>query len=103
VAPATRVTSLLLRIIVDAVPKARAARERGDRGRPGGGDSAQPDPFLSASRYPEVVIQRRLIVWTGLFGVISFELNGQRPQAARRNPVTVTPSSPGASGAGSLS
>jgi hypothetical protein len=50
---------------------------------------------------PEALIQRGLKVWTGLFGVISFELNGQRPQAAGRNPVT--PSSPGASGAGSLS
>jgi hypothetical protein len=38
-----------------------------------------------------------------LFGVISSELNGQRPQAAGRNPVTVTPSSPSASGTGSLS
>jgi hypothetical protein len=52
---------------------------------------------------PEALIQRGLKVWTGLFGVISFELNGQRPQVAGRNPVTVTPSSPGASGAGSLS
>jgi len=41
-------------------------------------------------------------MWTGLFGVISFELNAQRPQVAG-DPVTVTPSSPGASGAGSLS
>jgi hypothetical protein len=29
---------------------------------------------------PEALIQRRLMVWTGLFGVISYELNGQRPQ-----------------------
>jgi hypothetical protein len=43
------------------------------------------------------------MVWTGLFGgVISFELNGQRPQVAGRNQVTVTPSSPRASGGGSL-
>jgi hypothetical protein len=43
------------------------------------------------------------MVWTSLFGVISFELNGQRPQAAGRNPVTVAPYSPSASGTGSLS
>jgi hypothetical protein len=30
-------------------------------------------------------------MWTGLFGVISFELNGQRSPVAGRNPVTVTP------------
>ena len=35
---------------------------------------------------PEALIQRRLMVWTGLFGVISYELNGQRPQVTGRNP-----------------
>jgi hypothetical protein len=35
---------------------------------------------------PEALIQRRLMVWTGLFAVISFELNGQRPQVAGEEP-----------------
>ena len=52
---------------------------------------------------PEALIQRGLMVWTGLFGVISFELNGQRPPVAGRKPVTVTPSSPSASSTGPLS
>jgi hypothetical protein len=98
-----RVTSLLLRIIVDAAPMAGAAREPGDRGRPGVGDSAQPDPFCLPPGIPETLIQRGLMLWTGLSGVISFEVNGQRPEVARRNPVTVTHSSPSTSGAGSLS
>ena len=35
---------------------------------------------------PEALIQRGLMVWTGLFGVISFELNGQRLQVAGEQP-----------------
>jgi len=52
---------------------------------------------------PEALIQRGLMVWTGLSGVISFQLSGQRPPVAGRKPVTVTPSSPSASGTGSVS
>ena len=35
---------------------------------------------------PEALIQRGLMVWTALFGVIWFELNGQRPQVAGEEP-----------------
>lgn len=55
-------------------------------------DAQAPGTALSPIRsclppgIPEALIQRGLMVWTALFGVIWFELNGQRPQVAGRNP-----------------
>ena len=41
------------------------------------------------------------MVWTNLFGVISFELYGQLHQVVGGDPAIATPSSPSASAAGS--
>jgi hypothetical protein len=89
------VTSLLLRIIVDAAPKGRRRpRTRRPRTPRRQGTALSPIRSCLPPGILETLIQRGLMVWTSLFGVISFELNGQPPQAAGRNPVTVTPSSP---------
>jgi hypothetical protein len=104
VAPATRVTSLLLRIIVDAAPGGPVAPANAETAAAqAAGTALSPIRSCLPPGIPEALIRRRLMVWTRLFGgVISFELNGQRPQVAGRNRVTVTPSSPRASGGGSL-
>ena len=79
VRPASRVTALLLRIIVEAAlagphPDADAPGRRGSarRGR------RRPDPLLPAvPAFPPRSSSASLMVWTNLFGVVSFELYGQ--------------------------
>jgi hypothetical protein len=67
VAPATRVTSLLLRIIVDAAPEGLVPPANAETA-----DAQAAGTALSAIRsclppgIPEALIQRRLMVWTGL-------------------------------------
>jgi hypothetical protein len=76
VAPASRVTTLLMWIIIDATAAGRVpAADISD-------DPAVAAPLAPIRSYlppgiPAVLIQRALMVWTGLFGVISFELYGQ--------------------------
>ena len=78
VPPATRVTALLLRIIVDAATAGRVpdADTRDAEAQPVAAALAPVcsylPPGISAS-----LVQRALMVWTNLFGVISFELFGQ--------------------------
>ena len=76
VAPATRVTSLLISIIIDATRVSAP-----DRQRPPDAEAAAaalgPIRSYLPPGIPVPLIQRALMVWTGLFGVISFELYGQ--------------------------
>jgi AcrR family transcriptional regulator len=85
VAPATRVTSLLIWIIID-VTRASTADCR---------DEPDAEPVAAAlgpirshlpPGIPVPLIQRALMVWTGLFGVISFELYGQLHQVVGEEP-----------------
>ena len=95
VQPATRVTALLLRIIVDATTA----------GRPPAADTQDADtqdadiqmaravatalaPIRShlPPEVPAPLVQRALMVWTNLFGVISFELYGQLHQVVGEEP-----------------
>jgi AcrR family transcriptional regulator len=81
VGPAIRVSALLMRIIIDATAE----------GRLPAGDTRDPTaqavvaalaPIRSQlpPGIPTDVIQRGLMVWTGLFGIVSFELFGQLHQ-----------------------
>jgi AcrR family transcriptional regulator len=86
VQPATRVTVLLLRIIVDATTAGRApaADPRDARARP----AAALAPIRShlPPEVPAPLVQRALMVWTNLFGVISFELYGQLHEVVGEDP-----------------
>ena len=85
VQPATRVTALLLRIIVDATTA----------GRPPAADTQEARAVATAlapirshlpPEVPAPLVQRALMVWTNLFGVISFELYGQLHQVVGEEP-----------------
>ena len=78
VPPATRVTALLLRIIVDAATAGRVpdAGPRDAEAQPVAAALAPVRSYLPPGTSTPLV-QRALMVWTNLFGVISFELYGQ--------------------------
>jgi AcrR family transcriptional regulator len=81
VRPASRVTALLLRIIAEAALAGRiAAADTADA------EDAEAQPVAAAvapirsylpPAVPAPLVQRALMVWTNLFGVVSFELYGQ--------------------------
>ena len=100
VAPATRVTTLLMRIVIDAAAQGRvpaaAAQGRVPAADPQAGDATTDDattarilaPILSylPPGIPAPLVQRALMVWTGLFGTISFELYGQLHHVVAESP-----------------
>ena len=77
VRPATRVTALLLRIIVDAATAGPGSPRTPGRRSPDGSGRPGPDPLHLPPQVSALLVQRALMVWTGLFGVVSFELYGQ--------------------------
>jgi len=78
VRPASRVTTLLLRIIVEAAAAGRIppADLRDAEAQPVAAALAPIRSYLPPG-VPAPLVQRALMVWTNLFGVISFELFGQ--------------------------
>jgi AcrR family transcriptional regulator len=83
VEPATRVPSLLLRIIVEAVAEARVPAAAED---PAPAAALAPIMSLVPPGMPPALIQRGLMVWTGLFGVVSFELFGHLHKVVADDP-----------------
>jgi AcrR family transcriptional regulator len=82
VRPASRVTVLLLRIIVEAalagrIPDAASADENSAGEDPGPAAAVAPIRSHLPPGVPAPLVQRALMVWTNLFGVVSFELYGQ--------------------------
>ncbi len=78
VQPAIRVTTLLLRIIVDAatagrVPASDAQAAQGSRAA----IALAPIRSHLPAEVPAALVQRALMVWMNLFGAVSFELYGQ--------------------------
>jgi len=90
VAPASRVTTRLMWIIIDAVAGGRVPAA--DTQAPEDPDATTVAAALAPIRsylppgIPAPLIQRALMVWTGLFGVISFELYGQLHQVVGEKP-----------------
>ena len=78
VRPASRVTTLLLRIIVDAAAAGRIppADLRDAEAQPVAAALAPIRSYLPPG-VPAPLVQRALMVWTNLFGVVSFEVFGQ--------------------------
>jgi AcrR family transcriptional regulator len=90
VAPASRVTTRLMWIIIDAAEAGRipAADARAPEDPEVGTAAAALAPIRSylPPGIPAPFIQRALMVWTGLFGVVSFELYGQLHQVVGEEP-----------------
>lgn len=85
VRPASRVTILLLTIVVEAATAGRVpAADAHDARMP----ATVIAPILSylPPGIPAPLVQRALMVWTGLFGVVSFELYGQLHQVVGEEP-----------------
>jgi AcrR family transcriptional regulator len=88
VAPASRVATLLMWILIDATTAGRIpasdaqAPEDPEVGPELGTAAAALAPIRSylPPGVPVPLIQRGLMTWTGLFGVVSFELYGQLDQ-----------------------
>jgi len=78
VPPASRVTTLLLTIIADAAAMGRIpdADLRDAKAPPLAAALAPIRSYLPPG-IPAALVQRALMVWTNLFGVLSFELFGQ--------------------------
>jgi AcrR family transcriptional regulator len=77
VGPATRVSVLLLQVLIDAVTQGKGPAEE-----PREANAAALGPILTQlpPGFPATLVQRGLMAWTGLFGVVSFELYGQLHQ-----------------------
>jgi AcrR family transcriptional regulator len=87
VQPATRVTTLLLWIIIDATTAGRVpAADIEDAETPAVATPLAPIRSYLPPGIPAPLVQRALMVWTGLFGVISFELYGQLHQVVGEEP-----------------
>ena len=86
VAPASRVTTLLMRILIDATTAGRIPAS--DTQAPEDATAAALAPIRSylPPGVPASLIQRGLMTWTGLFGVVSFELYGQLHQVVGELP-----------------
>ncbi len=85
VRPASRVTTLLLTIVVEAATAGRVPAADADDARM---PAAALAPILSylPPGMPAPLVQRALMVWSGLFGVVSFELYGQLHQVVGEEP-----------------
>ena len=90
VAPASRVTTLLMRILIDATTAGRipASDTQAPEDPEVGTAAAALAPIRSylPPSVPAPLIQRGLMTWTGLFGVVSFELYGQLHQVIGEPP-----------------
>jgi AcrR family transcriptional regulator len=95
VGPAVRVSALLMWIIIDAASRGRLPAEDGQDAEDGEDTEAGQDANAAALApirsqlppgIPATVVQRGLMVWTGLFGVVSFELYGQLHQVVGDDP-----------------
>ena len=75
IAPASRVSNLLVRIMSDAATSGRLLTAGGN-GQAGGAALA-PVRAVIPAEVPDATVQAGLMVWSGLFGVVSFELFGQ--------------------------
>jgi AcrR family transcriptional regulator len=87
VQPATRVTTLLLRVIVDAATAGRIpdADTRHAETQPLAAALVPIRSYLPPG-VPAPLVQRALMVWTNLFGVVSFELFGQLHNVVAEEP-----------------
>jgi AcrR family transcriptional regulator len=78
IAPAARVSGVLLGILIDAAAAERhTAAMAGDNVPPAGQKALEPARSIVGSEVPDALLQRGLMAWAALFGTVSFELFGQ--------------------------
>jgi AcrR family transcriptional regulator len=76
IAPAARVSSVLLGILADAAERPTAAMAADDV-PPGGRKALAPTRSTVGPEVPDALLQRGLMAWAALFGTVSFEVFGQ--------------------------
>ncbi|HLX87425.1 MAG TPA: TetR/AcrR family transcriptional regulator, partial [Acidimicrobiales bacterium] len=77
VVPATRAALLLIQLLADAAAAGRLASPSGGGLSPGARAALVPVRGAFPAALPDELVHIGLMVWTGLFGVVSFELFGQ--------------------------
>ena len=77
-----------MRIIIDAASRGRLRAEDAESGEDANAATVALAPIRAQlpPGIPAAVVQRGLMVWTGLFGVVSFELYGQLHQVVGDDP-----------------
>jgi AcrR family transcriptional regulator len=87
IGPAIRVSTLLMYIIIDAANRRKLpAGQAHDANARAVAAALGPVRSQLPPGIPTSLVQRGLMVWTGLFGVISFELYGQLHQVVGEHP-----------------
>ncbi len=87
IAPAARVSTLLLGILVDATAAHRLASGMVDGDvAPDARAALAPVRALVAPQVPDALLQRGLMAWAALFGTVSFEVFGQLHSAVGEDP-----------------
>ena len=79
IAPAARVSTVLLGILADAAAAAEhpTSAMAGDDVPPGDRKALAPARSIAGPEVPDALLQRGLMAWAALFGTVSFELFGQ--------------------------
>jgi AcrR family transcriptional regulator len=77
IAPAARVSGVLLGILIDAAGAERRTAMAEDNVPPDNRKALEPVRSLVGSKVPDALLQRGLMAWAALFGTVSFELFGQ--------------------------
>jgi AcrR family transcriptional regulator len=79
IGPATRVSNLLVALMIDAADRGLGPSGAGPEGDPAGRwrEALAPVRAVIPARVPDQAIQLSLMVWSAVFGVVSFELFGQ--------------------------
>ena len=77
IAPAGRVSNVLLGILADAAARPPAPAIAGDDVPPDGHNALASARSIVGPEVPDALLQRGLMAWAALFGTVSFELFGQ--------------------------
>ena len=77
IAPAARVTNVLLGILTDAAAGPPTPAIAADDLPPGTRQALAPARSLAGPQVPDALLHRGLMAWAALFGTVSFELFGQ--------------------------
>ena len=78
IAPAARVSGVVLGILIDAAgAERRTAAIAEDNLAPAGQQALKPARSIVGSEVPDALLQRGLMAWAALFGTVSLELFGQ--------------------------
>jgi AcrR family transcriptional regulator len=77
IAPAARVSNVLLGILTDAAARPPTPAIAGDDLPPGTRNALAPARSTAGPEVPDALLHRGLMAWAALFGTVSFELFGQ--------------------------